>query len=57
MLIFLAEHRSFGVAYLTGLPLEQYGSAEDSVIRVPFWKMQKFGRFLSGSNHSREVES
>ena len=56
MLIFLAEHRSFGVAYLTGLPLEQYGSAEDSVIRVPFWKMLKFGRFLSGINHSREVE-
>ena len=55
MLIFLAEHRSFGVSYLTGLPLEQYGSAEDSLVRVPFWKMLKFGRFLSGINRSREV--
>lgn len=55
MLIFLAEHRSFGVAYLTGLPLEQPGSAEDSVIRVPFWKMLKFGRFLAGISRTREV--
>ena len=56
LLIFLAEHRSFGVSYLAGLPLVQRGSAEDSIIRVPFWRMLKFGRFLAGVNRQREVK-
>lgn len=55
MVILLAEQRSFGVAYLSGLPLAENGSAEDSVIRAPFWAMQKFGRFLAGSSREREV--
>lgn len=55
MIIFLAEQRSFEVPYLSSLPLEQYGSAEDSVIRAPFWSMQKFGRFLAGTSREQEV--
>lgn len=48
LVILLAEQRSFGVPFLSSLPLEEAGSAEDSVLRAPFWTMQKFGRFLSG---------
>lgn len=55
MIILLAEQRSYEVPYLSGLPLEQYGSAEDSVIRPPFWSMQKFGRFLAGTSREQEV--
>jgi len=47
IMILLAEQKSFGVSYLSSLPLSQQGSAEDSVIRSAFWKMKKFGRFLA----------
>ena len=39
---------SFGVPYLTGLPLFSEEKSEDSLIRPPFWRMKRFGRFLSG---------
>ncbi len=48
MLIMLAEQHSFGVSYLSALPLSQKGSAEDSILRSPFWSMKKFNRFLAG---------
>ena len=47
ILLLLAEQRSFGVAYFAGLPLQQYGSAEDSAVRPPYWVMKRFGRFLA----------
>ena len=47
LVVFLAELRSFGVSYFAGLPLQQYGSAEDSLFRSPYWKMRRFGRFLA----------
>lgn len=50
LVIVLAEQRSFGVPFLSSLPLEKVGNAEDSFIRTPFWNMQKFGRFLAGGN-------
>lgn len=50
MIILLAEQQSFGVSYLSALPLSQQGSAEDSILRSPFWRMQKFNRFLAGSH-------
>lgn len=39
---------SFGVPYLAGLPLFDTEKSEDSLIRPPFWRMKRFGRFLSG---------
>ena len=47
LIVLLAELRSFGVSYFSGLPLQQYGSAEDSLIRPSYWTMRKFGRFLA----------
>ncbi|MBR5536337.1 MAG: spore germination protein [Clostridia bacterium] len=47
ILLLLSEQRSFGVSYFAGLPLQQCGSAEDSVIRPPYWAMKRFGRFLA----------
>ena len=47
ILLLLAELRSFNVSYCSGMPLQQYGSAEDSLIRSPYWKMKRFGRFLA----------
>ena len=49
LIILLAEQRSFGVPFLSSLPLEEKGSAEDSVLRTPFWNMRKFRRFLAGN--------
>lgn len=46
-IIFLAEHSSFGVPYLSALPLDRIVPAEDSMIRVPYQSMRKFGRFLA----------
>lgn len=57
ILVLLAEHRSFGVSYFAGLPLQQYGSAEDSVIRPPYWVMQRFGRFLADKRPDRRRSS
>ena len=56
LIILLAEQRSFGVPFLSSLPLEEVGSAEDSVVRVPFWSMQKFRRFLAGNVDSRRIK-
>ena len=49
LIILLAGQRSFGVPFLSSLPLEETGTAEDSLIRAPFWNMQKFRRFLAGT--------
>ena len=57
ILVLLAEQRSFGVSYFAGLPLQQYGSAEDSVIRPPYWSMQRFGRFLADKRPDRRRSS
>ena len=56
LVILLAEQRSFGVPYLSSMPMEEAGSAEDSVVRVPFWTMQKFGRFLAGTGGRRRLK-
>ncbi len=48
ILLLLTHQRSFGVEFLSSLPLQQMGSAEDSLIRMPFWNMRKFRRFLAG---------
>ena len=55
--ILLCEHRSFGLPYLSSLPLEEVGSSEDSLARAPFWNMQKFGRFLAGVERNRRAGS
>ena len=55
--ILLCEHRSFGLPYLSSLPLEEVGSSEDSLARAPFWNMQKFGRFLAGVEWNRRAGS
>lgn len=57
ILVLLAEQRSFGVSYFAGLPLQQYGSAEDSVIRPPYWFMQRFGRFLADKTPDQRRQS
>lgn len=44
----LAGQKSFGIPYLAGLPLFGAEKSEDSVIRTPFWRMKRFGRFLAG---------
>lgn len=49
VVILLAEQRSFGVPFLSALPMQSTGSAEDSLIRVPFWRTRRFRRFLAGS--------
>lgn len=49
VVILLAEQRSFGVPFLSSLPLQATGSAEDSLVRAPFWKMRRFRRFLAGA--------
>ncbi len=48
ILLLLTRQRSLGVEFLSSLPLQQMGSAEDSLIRMPFWNMRKFRRFLAG---------
>ncbi len=48
--IHLASLRSFGVPVLDSGPLCQLGSHEDSVIRVPFSRMKKKGRFIAGED-------
>ncbi len=48
ILVLLAKQSSFGIPFLSALPLQQVGSAEDSLIRIPFWNMRKFYRFLAG---------
>lgn len=53
LIVLLAELRSFGVSYLSGLPLQQCGSAEDSLLRPPYWSMRKFGRFLADKRRAR----
>lgn len=47
VIILLSEQTSFGVCYLSSLPLATGSNAEDSVFRTPFWSMQKYGRFLA----------
>ena len=47
LIVLLAELRSFDVSYFSGLPLQQHVSAEDSILRPPYWSMRKFGRFLA----------
>lgn len=56
LVILLTEQRSFGVPFLSALPLEEVGSAEDSVVRVSFWNMQKFRRFLAGNVRGRRLK-
>lgn len=56
LVILLAEQRSFGVPFLSSLPLEEVGSAEDSMVRVSFWNMQKFHRFLAGNVRGRRLK-
>lgn len=50
VVILLSEQCSFGVPFLSSLPLQAADSAEDSLVRVPFWRMQKFRRFLAGAS-------
>ncbi len=50
VLLLLARQRSFGVPFLSALPLAETESAEDSVVRAPFWTMRKFHRFLAGTS-------
>lgn len=47
LLAHLASMQSFGVNMLSSSPLAQMGSHEDSLIRAPFARMHKNGRFLS----------
>jgi len=54
-IIFLSEQNSFGVPYLSALPLDGTMSAEDSVLRPAFQRMLKFGRFLAGGQRTGEV--
>ncbi len=53
IILLLATLRSFGVPFLSALPLQELGSAEDSLIRMPFWNMQKFRRFLAGNTQRK----
>lgn len=43
----LADKKSFGVDYMTGMPTVAQGSHEDSIVRMPFKFMKKRGRFVS----------
>ncbi len=53
ILCLLCRQQSFGVPFLSSLPLQEMSDAEDSVIRVPFWKMKKFRRFLAKNTQER----
>lgn len=52
-LCYLASLSSFGIPMLSALPLAERGSPEDSYVRLPFQRMKKFGRFLSGRREWR----
>lgn len=54
LMTLLSRQTSFGINYLAGLPLEGTDSAEDSVIRAPYWLMRKYGRFLAGKGEKRK---
>ena len=47
LLAHLASMQSFGVNMLASSPLAELGNHEDSLMRVPFARMKKSGRFLS----------
>ncbi len=53
LMALLSRQHSFGINYLAGLPLEQTDSAEDSILRTPYWLMRKYGRFLAGKGKGR----
>ena len=44
---------SFGVPYLSSLPLSGLGSPEDSLTRPPYHHMKKFGRFVARQGGKR----
>lgn len=52
LVMHLASMESFGVGMLSSSPLSGMGSCEDSTIRMPFSRMRKSGRFLSGGGRS-----
>ncbi len=53
LMALLSRQSSFGIDYLAGLPLEGSVSAEDSILRTPYWLMRKHGRFLAGKGRRR----
>ena len=46
-LLMLARQSSFGVGYLSHLPLGGTEGSQDSLTRPPLWSMKKYGRFLA----------
>ena len=46
-LLMLARQSSFGVGYLSHLPLGGSEGSQDSLTRPPLWSMKKYGRFLA----------
>jgi len=52
LMMHLASMQSFGVNMLSAGPLSELGSHEDSLMRAPFARMKKRGRFLSRGERS-----